>query len=337
MGIKGFTKWITTNFSLALLTKVNTKCLLIDLNFILHYHAPHVSSIDELFKDIKKHIFILINKINPDVLVIVMDGIPPKAKEKTREARIINSLKYSKNKVIDFSNENTINNIKLEFINFADNIKNIFNIKPITLFNDIDEGELKIFKYIDNTSYKSYCIVSNDADVILLSLMRNKFIYIMNFRNHNSYFINTLSLKCLLMKHFDFPYYFDYDFPFICMLIGNDYLPKLKYISENMIYNAYHKFSKLKNPLINMLSTKLILENFYTFLGFLINEMKSYNRTSLSSINNEESGIYIKGLQWCIQSYINSSCIDIEFKCDVPPQHPLNLMIYMKKLKFYTI
>jgi hypothetical protein len=334
MGIKGFLTWIYANNPSCIKQTVKIDCLLIDLNFLLYYHSGGLITLKKLIRNIKMHIYFMIEKMEVNHVIIVLDGVPPKAKEKTRKKRIKNMLKKEIDthfvNPMDFStNLLLMENIKKNFIKFSKKIPKIIGSSALTLFGNKDESELKIAKFINNSNYKSFCIVSNDADTILLSIMHEKKIYIFNlkpFRKIISIKKLIKSLESIFMNNDNLRD----DFCLISIMMGNDYIPKLKLVNEKSLIETYKQFSVLNLPIFKDL--KIIIKNFILFLNFLISNMNFFNKVDCNDINYDNAKIYMDGISWCLRSYKQTTCVNNNFVCDINPQHPLNILLYCNSL-----
>jgi len=332
MGIKGLYKWLLLSYPNSVLKSgISVECLLVDLNFLLYYHAYSQNNLDELIKNIQNHLFCLVKRYNSDKLVICLDGKPPDAKMDTIKKRIINR----KEMAFDFSDVRTIEKIKTSFIEFASKLPKIIPVNVTTLFGMKDESEFKMIKYIVSYSYSSYGIVSNDADIILLSIMHSQYknIFVINLKPKNNKVISISILIELLKNDFN-SVNLIYDFPLILLFLGNDYIPKLSFISENVLLETYKKFIKSGQPLI-LENKKLNYEGLILFFQILINNMHFYRRIRFSDLDSKKVECYLNGIKWCFECYCKATCIDDTFKCHNIPIHPLGILCYLlEKLKF---
>ena len=293
----------------------------------------------ELIKKVLQYIDIIFEFTNPsDLFYISIDGIPPRSKMvQQRNRRFMSS--WSKNKLINKLkeinyNEKEINNIKNEWDssaispgtdfmnNLSNQIKEHFKsdkYKPgksgnnksfKTILSDSlekGEGEFKIFKYIQDSNlsnkdflHKNNVIYGLDADLIMLSLLRNNNICLLRepvhlkLKNNKKFIylsINELkiNLKNKINKIFsdDNTYDLNIDYyVFICFLLGNDFIPNLGFLNfkNDDIELLLYIYKNVHNELLNTnfpYKHILIIENYrkyninYYFLTKFLKELSN--------------------------------------------------------------
>ena len=191
-----------------------------------------------------------------------------------------------------------------------------------------EEGEHKIYKYLLDNNYTendNIVIYGLDADLIMLSiithinniyLLREKTdygSYSFEFGDHNFLYLDIDSLKLSLLNEFN-EYQIDNikneditnlldDFVFICFLLGNDFIPKIPWLS---IYNSGNEillktYSQIHNQhrefLVDRKNKKINEHILFLFLEKLSDientEMKTYydkrlrKRIYLQECNND--------------------------------------------------
>jgi len=257
----------------------------------------------ELIKRVLEYIDIIFDFTNPsELFYISIDGIPPRSKMvQQRNRRFMSS--WSKNKLISKLEEinydrKEINNIKNEwdssaispgtdFMNSLSNqIKEHFksdkyklrkNKSFKTILSDSlekGEGEFKIFKYIQDSNlsnknflHKNNVIYGLDADLIMLSLLRNNNICLLRepihlkLKNNNKFIylsINELkiNLKNKINKIFSDNNSYDLNinyYVFICFLLGNDFIPNLGFLNfkNDDIELLLYIYKDVHNQLLN--------------------------------------------------------------------------------------
>jgi 5'-3' exonuclease len=340
MGIKGFISWITINHPDCIIKNIQSQCLLIDINFMLHYHSARLVTFNELLENIQTHIYHLLNKINPEMLILVMDGIPPDAK--------YNVVKYRKEQLskkqidpkyvnpLHLSNDiELINNIKLGFQQYSKNMKKLIGINIITLFDEKDEGELKISNFINSSELSSFCIVSNDSDTILLSLLHQKNICVVNLKPKQNKIISIDKLITSLNLYFNHPTNLINDFILISILIGNDYVPKLKFVTEILIFSTYKKFASFSEKIYE--KSVIYIKPLIHFFELLLSKMKFNKKISIDEINFKDIKHYLNTILWCLMCYEQSTCINEHLNFNLKPQHPFNVLLYCYSLTSDTI
>lgn len=312
MGITNFNKWLRTNYpDVYSSVKLSYDNVYIDINPILHISINNCINYDILIKRIKLNIDNILLKIKPkNKLIFSTDGIPSIAKMILQRERRIAMIRN-----IDISCENNfINPIILtpetEFMkNLYDELKDYFNnlekkysICVISLLNDpIGESEFKLFNELKKQSTKypdeTHAFVSNDADVVVMSMALDKNIFVIynekQFKQVHE--IDIKKLNNMFKNHLD-----------ICLAIlmmGNDYLPKVNYLNLNKIIKLLET-----NKITNITKNQIVI-NYKTLaeiLFVLFRKDKRCNIKSLSNFNMSKMRNYMEGLTWCLTDYYNA-------------------------------
>ena len=214
------------------------------------------------------------------------------------------------------------------------------------------EGEYKIMEQIrlqkekekneknnnDNKNITKFCIFSGDADYILLCLLihepnivilksgdsnKNKYNFEFNKENNSLLFNEFIYISVLrqfiflefkkkIKDEIDEEKIFE-DFAFLCLLLGNDYIPGLLTLDSNdqifeFLINSYKKSFKNGNYLTN--DGKINFTNFKNFINELVDKEEEYIKIKYDffecinkSLNKKKS--YDKSLK----ELYNSCCI----------------------------
>ena len=322
----------------------------IDLNFLLHYSMYLTFSKESFFKKL----FILLDSIIKrcfalNVIMLSIDGTSPYSKiilqRKRRESNIkklnmknINVLHLTPgtkfmDEIKDKVNE-YIKDIKKKIFKFRD-IKIIFSSSDET-----GEGEIKIIKKIiyynkKNPEYK-HLIIGNDADLIVMAMAckKVKYIDILNKKNngYNLIKINSIALKMLeyIKIKSKFIDRIRIDFTIISLMMGNDYLPKLQYIKNDILLESYFKTKKFNKGFI----IKKGIFDVVFFKKFLINIIlklnKRYQGINLNNFNNKNIKKYLEGLLWCNKMYSTGKCPMYDYIYNDKAPSPIELMFYLE-------
>lgn len=245
----------------------------------------------------------IIKEINPDKCVfIAFDGVPPLAKiYQQRNRRFKTSIENSVlNKTVKYDTCNiTPGTNFMELLNKSINTPGCFNFKGniiISGSNKPDEGEHKIFRYIrDNHEYHKTCntiIYGIDADLFMLSLSHLRYCKNIYLYRETPVFISSLDIRLQPEKRYVIDIYklaekiankmkdniYDLyniidNYIFICMLLGNDFLPH--FISINIRDNAITMLLELYYKLFNKSNESIIKDgnirwkNFKLFIKHL--------------------------------------------------------------------
>tara|TARA_Y100000768_G_scaffold388895_1_gene388426 strand:- start:6351 stop:8027 length:1677 start_codon:yes stop_codon:yes gene_type:complete len=300
---------------------LDTNCLLHPQCFKIlenNKYLEHNKLEDKMIIACLEYIDYLIKYTNPSKLVyIAIDGVVPFAKIKqqrlrrfksVKETRDFNNLKKKFNKPIDKNiwtncsiTPGTIfmdklhNKIKLFIKNSNYKCKIIYS----SCYKEM-EGEHKILQYIKkNNIYNNYVIYGLDADLIFLSLtLYNHKIYLLresNIVNNDDstslVYIDVDILKNIIVDEIKNNVVINKDifskkniindFIFICILLGNDFLPNIPSISlhsnktllnglDILLYCYKKTFNTLQNYLFKINNSELTI-NLDIFVNFIDN------------------------------------------------------------------
>lgn len=339
MGIQHFHKWLIhkyPNCQIDLEETMFSNNLFIDLNFLLHYCLYGTNNEQMLLQRIMNNIVFLIDSFNPTgSVILVTDGTPPLAKLITqRKRRILISRKDATD--IDKLNQLTLTvgttfmeSLGAKLHDFILKIKKKYKINVKTIFKQSNEAEINIIKQINehDPSEKSI-IVSNDADVIILSCASdNKNIFVANVQPGKK--IVVFSIKNLL-ESFQKDYGgSEYDFVTMMLLMGNDYLPKLHFVTFDSLLKSYKR-----DPIIVKKDNIFTFNNNY-FREYIQNIVANTSRGmnskyKLADYDPVKIKYYLEGLIWCLTNYATSSCLKYDYMYTDGTIQPLDLLYFFE-------
>jgi 5'-3' exonuclease len=343
MGITNFYKWIKTEYSNCI-KPIDEECynhVHVDMNYLLHLCVYDCDNFDILIKKIETVILDVCIKIQPsDSLNIFCDGTSPFAKLILQRERRFNN---NNSDILHFTPGTTfIKSIPDKLKKLLHNIENQFNIEiNIDVINP-GESEIKIknrlLEYYNKDKNKSHILLTNDADVILI---------LTSHESYNKCYIllkhDILSINKLINEHIkkygksEYPYL---DFSFLNLFLGNDYLPKLYYVTNKNLWEAY-KFNinliddskkfliKFNNDNKIMINYDLLFDIFNTLL-IKISRKKINNTEYIDDIYKN----YFDGLIWNFKMYNIGICNDYYYYCKIKkPIDILNLIMYLTDKK----
>lgn len=363
MGIDNFNTWLKSKYP-SCLQNIKSNLIYdyiyIDLNHILHYDIRKSENCGELKNNIFKSLDIIFsNFIASKGIIITIDGPSPYAKvilQKERRSQGLLSDNSEITSEMDPINltpgTSLMKKIDSYIFQYGKEIKkrNYF-LKPEFILvpaSKYGEGEVKIFEKMreilkDNTK-STNLVIGNDADIIVLGMATSPFYNINILMRHNSE-LCLISIKDLLreqgkslLNNGKISYLkknnIRNDFVILSILNGNDYLPKLKYIKFDILWETYNKFIEMNNFFEN--NCNLIKNNYFdnealiTFFRYLLNNLaKRYTKFNYDKYNEEDIEKYLEGLLWCLNMYQTGKCSMYEFIFDRPSPTPINVYMYL--------
>ncbi|ARF09133.1 XRN 5'-3' exonuclease [Catovirus CTV1] len=350
MGIHNFHKWAKKNYpdcSKKIINNVTTEHLYIDINFCLHNVAYNTTSSVTLLKKLCTFIENMILKITPNkTLTLATDGPAPYAKLLLQRERRQNISKY-----MDISSKNEINpmcftpgtifmtELGIKMKDFIIKLKQKYKVDVFEYFNGPDEAELKLIRQLlinhKNHPNDKHIILSNDADVCVMSTSLHCYdkIYIAVKSQKEIELFDIKEFGQILKVPYIENNMMNYDLSFILLLMGNDYLPKLSYISFDGLIKCY-KLVLFKNKfgIINKDFTLNInfMQDLMVFLAINFKNSGWYKSFYATAYNKEMYNNYLQGLIWCIDTYRTAICskYDYMYQYNASP-HPLGIWYYL--------
>lgn len=352
MGIKGFYTWLKQNYPLALKTYLKNRIydyIYVDVNHILHNSINECKNEVQFITSLFKHLDYIFNVyIATKKVVLAIDGPSPYSKillQQKRRAEFVKKPNIELNKLNSLyltpgtSLMNKISFLLLEYTNKLKKKYKFVNTEFIVSSTlNPDEGEIKLFremiKNYNKNEFASHLVIGNDADLVILAMAVNPIINIDILIKHVNEF-NVISIKRLIKQHakkiIDIKYlnidenvYFNpinfensfirIDFCIISIMIGNDYISKLKYLPTDtndkfdLLWKSYKKtFTALDKPLIiNGKFNYIFLKKFMFHL--MLNIAPQFNKFKLTEFNESLVENYLEGLLWCLNMYQTSYC-----------------------------
>lgn len=295
MGIQKFITYIKTEYpeSITLVDK-STKTfdnIYFDMNYIIHLHYWSSQSEDILMNRIDEYILNLLKKYKPNYNVFYcFDGSAGDIKKATIVKRIATSEKLQltssrKNPISTniFSHHSKFINdyiythlyeLPYDDIGLSDNVN--YNL---ILNDEFGEAEIKISREIQKQNKKypnrSSLIISNDSDLILISICTNvSNIHIYNFQTISKIktLINIDKIKKLFMNKYKTCIY---DFVILSLIHGNDYFPKIKFIKFETVTKGYKQY--IQNKILDYIMSLQINNVFDVLNNIKINHTVNGN------------------------------------------------------------
>lgn len=302
MGIHGFMKNMQQDEPYIKERKYES--IYIDCNYLLHYFIYNCKNDNDLNKKINDYIKYLLETITvSNEIHLIFDGKHPQHLQHVNPKKMTHEKRYKNKKDSDAYDKQTIAP-KTEIVStFKTFIIEAINLQKIMYKYDFeikinddgidDEADFKILNSIYESSYKNFCIISKDSDMILIaySLVYKKKINIDILSNLRPIYFVDINILC---KNYNL------DYVLVIILLGNDYLPKLSNVDYDTIMFTYKKFMKHDNPLI-IENDKINYLNFINYLTYIIlNKKVKYKFENLNFSRFEK---YYNNVLWCLKKY----------------------------------
>lgn len=284
----------------------------LDTNHILHSCGASNNILIE--EKLKYKIQSFINIFNTDTFYIIIDGPAPYAKMMLQKKRRIGMTESETDSCNLIPGTKFINDMENMIKNIIDEIKK--NNKYLNLYVNFSfseiagEGESKINNILSSMYNKKVIIVGNDADIIVMSvarIIRNK----LDIDMYNN--LHPLVNRISATKIIDTNKKSGCNFIFISILLGNDYLPKLKFLKVINLLEIYNIFTfDIIDYDILVKNKRLTFEgysNMHLFFKYILKKYPdSKKKFNIREYNPEHVKNYIDGFIWCLYLYISGKC-----------------------------
>lgn len=353
MGINNFIKWIEKIHPTTIVNKNRFEHIYIDLNIIMHRVSIGVPNETELLNRIINSIKSILGWVKPTKSVtFAADGIAPFAKmELQRKRRLNHALKYNK---ANYNNSTLspliftpgtywMESLDFHLREYFTKINNDRNINVHVNIKGGGEAELKLINQLQKNGQiieyanDSHCIFSSDSDIYLIAAMSCvPNIYINN--NKIVYSISDLIQSIKQKLHFSEVNsginMISKDFGLLSLFLGNDYLPKLGYITFEDLINAYIKLSQVYDLHLVSNDNTLNKDAMVYFLRFITIDLKEsgMGRLVLEDDVNVDYSNYITGVIWCYNQYLYAKCDKLDYLCkSTTVINPFGLLLWFEK------
>lgn len=319
MGITNFQNYIKKTYNVAFNDRWLNEYdnLYVDCNYILHKVCCFSSNETDMMERMMDYVNNLIKIYVPKrKIILVADGQAPLAKFFNQRKRRIGSNTDLLSHCITVGTP-FMKTLKKHLEGFAEYHKLQNNLEVVIITDSPGEGELKIKHTIDVAQTinptETHIVYSNDSDTILL-LFTCKYLNtvyqvickecILNFgkmyESHCKIFGETHSTK--------------YDFTFINLLLGNDYLPKIKHLTVDRLWQAYAIVARSRiTGLVKYNATNIKIDPifFHDTIYHATKHIKSSKHNVASDINSSKN--YVVGMCWLMDTYIGGYCKDYQY------------------------
>jgi 5'-3' exonuclease len=348
MGIKGYCKWISDKYPNAFKSKwlEYYDNVYIDLNYCLHYCSYGVKSQDELFCRLFAFIDSILIETKPlRSITFSTDGPAPFAKlflqRKRRECMAEQQLNLQTSSLIFTPGTEFMNELPNKLQPYIKQLELIYCVNVLFTKETYDEAEIKLKKYLmlNQSKYPddTHIIISNDADIVVMMLTlanpNHTFVF---YKNTQSKSNKVLCVGQLLGLHLEAVGYSEtpgYDFATLSIMLGNDYLPKISYLTFNNIWDSYAEALLLTQSKKSMKNKKFFIK----FLHSLICRLKPHyvRKFTIQTFSNNLCANYLDGLLWCLDMYESGRCCAYDYMyVDTNTPHPLGLLVILSDTKY---
>lgn len=325
----------------------------IDINVILHRIISISTTEDELLSRLCIYIDNVLKHVIPlKSITIASDGIAPFAKIILQRER---RRTYARNHKDNLPEINPLcftpgtyfmESLKFRLSEYINKLKKIYKVNVNLLTDESGEAELKLINTMvknNNNNNTSHCIYSSDADIIVIIAAA----CINNVTVHNG--SNFLKIDKIIEQHQKkltiknkIKSNISQDFAFTSLLMGNDYIPKLAYVTVDRIWSSYiDTFNSLGTYIITeesnnyVINTKFIIKMLQNLVTKVSKQWISVFK--LENFNIEAYTNYVFGLIWCFDSYKKGTCDKLDYMCDqMISIHPLGLL-YFFEFGYYDV
>ncbi len=349
MGINGFHKWLAAEYD-AYYSIRDTKNiyhhLYIDLNYLLHLCHYNSNNETHLINKMSVVILEICRKVCPLVSVnLFCDGTAPFAKMIVQRERRNKDQNISddifKTSLNFTPGTKFIQEISIKLDKCIRIIRTYFAVKVSIDSIAPGEAEIKIKdkliqNYIKNNEHE-HLLVTNDADVVLILAASDAY-------KKSNILLNdkVLSMNALLREHFkkyNSGSINNLDFVFLNLFLGNDYIPKIREISPNKIWEAYsHNVERHKYIIkINNNDGGTSYDFNRDFVIDILNDcVGKIGKTKIIKnnkfYNDELYRNYFDGVIWTLTMYNSGRCCNYGYICcNTKPIDILNLLLFMYK------
>lgn len=337
MGITDFHKWIRETYpeSYDKTNKNKYDHIYIDLNHYLHNAIYKSTSQDNFFEKLYTILDRTISKYHAkNSFVIATDGPATYAKILLqRKRRDISEFNDKFDSLSLTLGTTFMYRVDEEMNKYLELRKDWFKFRKTKLvyipMTKPDEAELKIIRNILKNE-GTHLFISNDADVIVMSmacLVKNIYVMTKDYR-----IISIDNLTKSIVKHTSLnENVVRLDFTLLSIMMGNDYLPKVDYVTFKNLWNSYIYISKYIKGII--IDNVLKIDNFKVYLDALYDSLNSkYKKISLKS-NDDNVKNYFEGLLWCVDMYKSGTCRMYDYSYNGDRIEVFDIRMYLSGVK----
>jgi len=334
MGIVNFQKFIKDNHGDSYRSQWLDRydMIYMDLNFLLHMVSNRSDSQKQILTNLKFLIITLLTSYPVKRIIMCADGQAPLAKMFLQRKRRITSVQSTNSDCIEQEHMMSLNftpgsefmkNLEKNLGDLTSYLHIQYNVEVVYDILNPDEGEVKIRKYVgmymEMNPNDTHLIFSGDSDQILLlsSLPQLSNVYMTNGSQ------SVLSIGRMMDMHFEKfgrSRSYQWDFIFLNLLLGNDYLPKVGLVTVEHIWEAYRTIFRNNSDekLVESIDPLIINPTiFHDLIHYMVGKRSPHlQKFNINDIRLPKYKNYIDGIVWCFGIYTTGVCHSYQYIYD---------------------
>ena len=348
MGITGFQQYIKATYPDAIQSRWLDRYdnVYVDMNYLLHRICAVSSDMADALTRTQDYLDTLTKKLRPTKrLVLVSDGFAPMAKLALQQSRrTTGSTREPKKTAWDWNLHLTLGTEFMTTLGarlggFVEYIGTQYHIQVICMFDCAGEGETKITSTISRLQrsdpLETHVVLSSDSDMILM-LFGSQIVETVYHIVATNTIIHYGTMYRIHVKRFGETKTPKDDFVFLNLLMGNDYLPKTKWLRIDRLWDAYAMLSReypyglVRLDRSHESTVSFVLDPlFFHDLIYTATRHGRMGRFDLFDPHDQSNGYdnYIKGLYWSYAMYMGGECVDYAYRYTGQAPHPIGVMI----------
>lgn len=366
MGIQNFHQILKSNYPDVYISSKNNvyDYIYIDLNYILHLSVYGAESMYGFKNRIIQNLNIIFSNYIPTKAVYLnIDGPSSYAKIALQKKRRMQfNTDYNRLVLGLTPGTNIMNTIEKWIEQYANQMRHSYKFINPQFFIETsakpDEGEIKICRQIrinnDSNPNAKHLIIGSDSDLIVMSMALKpiRWIYLLI---QSKYHHKIISTDILVQKHAEkvmvnsseiYNHNARLDFALVSMFMGNDYFPKIAYVSSENLWNTYFNLFNYSNQNSTLITTnintnsidgqnnctnlKYSVQMMTALLFQLYNSMKQqYKSFSMNDYSPKRCQNYLTGILWCLDMYNSGSCKQYDYIYLYDTPHPYELLLHI--------
>ena len=317
MGIANFHKWLQQNkFAepISPSTHLTTKILAIDFHHVLHQCIQRCPCIEELRGRILEYLRRIFKLVTFEEIALFLDGCAPLAKTRELKKRRKRHRKKIKKEFLPSDilrpNSHALLLLELHLHNFFRENRIRYHFSSSTIQG---EGEIKLVKWMKNPLRvnKRTILYGSDSDLlpIAASLSHDTRVILVNQGKQSLVKISRVISAFTVREDGELTKKERlHEFIAMCILLGNDYLPKIPGIGFTTLIEAtkYRQGKCLiKEGKFNNQSLKYLMEQL--------------TPTGTSNTTKRDAHLYLQGMNWCVRLYLDGVSTDDAYSYRIAP------------------